>query len=310
MSIIKRIKELIGKVHSIERLHADVALLRKELENERLLLGRLGANAVKELPRLEHLHDAEFKVFSQWGDDGIVQYLVHALDIPVKKFVEFGVSDYREATTRFLLLNDNWSGLVLDCSEANVASIRNDDIYWKHDLTALPAFVTAENINEILSQTPFTGEIGLLHIDVDGNDYWIWKAIDAVAPVIAVLEYNSLFGPERTITIPYHPAFDRFAAHHSGIYAGASLASLCDLAQEKGYVFVGSNSAGNNAYFVRKDKAAPLRALTAAQGYVASRFREHRDERGFLTFLPGAEAMQRLRGMPVFNTKTNRVEEL
>jgi len=257
-----------------------------------------------------NIHDAEFKIFSQWGDDGIIQYLVSRLDLPVKKFVEFGVENYLEANTRFLLLNNNWSGLVMDGSEENVAFIKSDEIYWKYDLTAKAVFVTAENINATLAEAGISGEIGLLHIDVDGNDYWIWKAIEVADPVIAIIEYNSLFGNERAITVPYDPSFYRFNAHHSGIYAGASLAALCDLAEEKGYAFIGSNSAGNNAYFVRKNHLGSLKSLSVEQGYVAAKFREHRDENGQLTFMAGQEAIKGIHGMPVFNTRTKKVEEL
>jgi hypothetical protein len=294
----------------IENLQAQNQRLFSEIGDTKMMVGKLFANEIKKAGILKNLHDAEFKVFSQWGDDGIIQYLVNRLDIPAKKFIEFGVEDYTEANTRFLLLNDNWSGLVMDCSDKNVEYIKHDDINWKHDLTAISAFVTAENINDTLAQAGFVGEVGLLHIDVDGNDYWIWKAIHVVSPVIAILEYNSLFGRDRAVTIPYDPKFDRFAAHHSGLYAGASLPALCELAEAKGYAFVGSNSAGNNAYFVRKDRLGGLKALSAEQGYVASKFREHRNESGQLTFLPGQEAIKRVRGMRVFNTRTNEIEEL
>jgi hypothetical protein len=275
-----------------------------------MLIGKLLTREIKKAGILGNINDAEFKVFSQWGDDGIIQYLVNFLDIPVKKFIEFGVENYTEANTRFLLQNDNWSGLVMDCSDENVAFIKNDAIYWKFDLTAISAFVTAENINETFSKAGLSGEIGLLHIDVDGNDYWIWKAIDVVDPVIAIIEYNSLFGCDRAITIPYDPAFSRFAAHHSGIFAGASLSALCELAEEKGYAFVGSNSAGNNAYFVKKDRLGDIKQLNPQEGYVASKFREHRDENGKLTFLSGREAIECIRGLEVFNTRTNNIEAL
>ncbi|MGZ8881810.1 MAG: hypothetical protein ACXW0I_06915, partial [Methylosarcina sp.] len=249
------------------------------------------------------------KVFSQWGDDGIIQYLINRIDIPVKKFVEFGVADYTESNTRFLLLNNSWSGLVMDCSAENVNYIKSDEIYWKYDLTAIHTFATAENINSTLSAAGYKEEVGLLHIDVDGNDYWIWKAIDCLSSVIAIIEYNSLFGPERAITIPYDPEFDRIKAHHSGLYAGASLSALCDLAHEKGYTFIGSNSAGNNAYFVRNDQMGSLPPISVKEGYVASKFREHRDETGCLTFLAGHKAINCIKGMRVFNTRANEIEE-
>ena len=292
-----------------ENLLAQNRQLMANIDDTKLLLGKLLANDLKKSGLLETLHDAEFKVFSQWGDDGIIQYLVNHLDLPVKKFVEFGVENYLEANTRFLLLNNNWSGLVMDGSENNVTFIKSDEIYWKHDLTAKSVFVTAENINATLAEGGYSGEIGLLHIDVDGNDYWIWKAIEVISPAITIIEYNSLFGPDRTITIPYDPSFFRMDAHHSGLYAGASLTSLCDLAGEKGYAFIGSNSAGNNAYFVRRDRLGELRELSVEQGYVPSKFREHRDEQGRLTYLSGQEGIEELRGLPVFNTRTNAIEE-
>lgn len=275
----------------------------------KLLVGKLLANSLRERS-ITNIHEAEFKVFSQWGDDGIIQYLISHLDMGDERFIEFGVGDYTESNTRFLLLNDNWTGLVMDCSKENVESIKNDELYWKYDLTAKHAFVTVENVNATLTDAGFTGDIGLLHIDIDGNDYWVWKAVDCISPRIVVIEYNSLFGVDRAITIPYDPGFDRMKAHHSGLYAGASLLALCDLAHEKGYYFVGSNSAGNNAYFVRNDQRCDLPRLAAREGYVASKFREHRDEHGSLTYLSGHEAIKSVKDVRVVNTRTNEIEVL
>lgn len=301
------IKKIFGNLHTrfVTQPSANVIVSNHETK---LLIGKLLSNNLK-VSSIRNIHEAEFKVFSQWGDDGIIQYLINRIEIPVKKFIEFGVGDYSESNTRFLLLNDNWSGLVMDCSQKNVDSIKNDEIYWKHDLTAAHTFATAENINSTLSAAGFTGEAGLLHIDVDGNDYWVWKAIDCISPAIAIIEYNSLFGPERAITVPYDPEFNRMKAHHSGLYAGASLSALCDLAHEKGYTFIGSNSAGNNAYFVRNDRTGSLQPLSVKEGYVTSKFREHRNEKGELTYLPGSKAIHCIRGMPVFNSRTQEIEE-
>ena len=156
-----------------------------------------------------------------------------------------------------------------------------------HDLGIRSAFITAENINDLLLGAGFSGEIGLLSIDIDGNDYWVWKAITCVNPQAVVIEYNAVLGPDHALTIPYDPSFTRQAAHHSWLYFGASLPALCLLAEEKGYAFVGCNSAGNNAYFVRKDLAAPFKVLTPEEGFVDSRFRESRDEQGRMNRLRG-----------------------
>ena len=227
----------------------------------------------------------EFQVYSQWGEDGIIQHLLRHVRVPRKLFVEFGVEDFTEANTRFLLVNNDWAGLVLDGGEANVGAIRRDEIYWRHNLKAVQAFITRENINDLFREHGVTGEIGILSIDIDGNDYWVWEACEVVSPAIVIVEYNSRFGPERAVTVPYDPGFVRHKAHHSCAYYGASLTALVALGKRKGYVFVGSNSAGNNAFFVRRELAvAPLRELTVAEGYVQRQFRETRDSAGRLIF--------------------------
>jgi hypothetical protein len=291
----------------------DRIAIRQGREVQALLLGRLLAESVKAKRDIASLREVEFRVFSQFGDDGIVQWLTHHVPCPEPTFIEFGVENYRESTTRFLLMNDDWAGLVLDGSAANVAEIRAAEYFWRHELTAKAAFVDRTNVNPLLQAAGFGPEIGLLHIDVDGNDYWIWEAIEAVRPVIAVLEYNSVFGSERAISVPYDPAFVRTRAHPSGLYFGASLAALDHLARRKGYSLVGSNSAGNNAYFVRDDRLRGndvVRAVPVAQAWVRSRFRESRDARGRGTFLTGDARLLAIRGLPVVDVIRDTIEPL
>ena len=250
---------------------------------------------------VENLHQAEFKVFSQFGDDGIIQDLVQRTAIrPGEcRFIEFGVENYEESNTRFLLVNDNWSGLVIDSDARYVRCIEDDPLFWRHDLTALCAFVDADNIDRLIATAGFGGETGLLSIDMDGNDYWVWQRIECVKPVIVVVEYNSLFGPEHAVSIPYDPAFRRQAAHSSNLYWGCSLAALALLAGKKGYALVGSNSAGNNAYFVRRDRLSGLLELAPGEAYVEAKFRESRDATGRLTFLSGLSRLAAIRDMPL-----------
>lgn len=294
--------------------------------SQRTLIGRQLAWRVRELESIKGFSDVEFSVFSQFGDDGIIQWLVHRIPGITETFVEFGVGDYQEANTRFLLVNDNWSGLVMDSSTRYVKAIRGDPISLTHDLQSECTYVTAENIDQLLLDHGFKGDIGILHIDIDGNDYWVWRAITAVRPAIAIMEYNSVFGPERAITIPYEPQFVRrqrvtgkgLPGSHtlkkgdriSNLYFGASLPAFCDLAQSKGYDFVGSNSAGNNAYFVRSELNPGLKPLTAAEGHVVSKFAESTDAKGRLNFLRGEQRLASLRGLPVVNTRTGAQEEL
>ncbi|MBO9728884.1 MAG: hypothetical protein J7623_09630 [Chitinophaga sp.] len=291
-------------------LYQSLYVTRKTQQTDILLLGKLLARQNKELPILNNLAEAEFKVFSQSGDDGIIQYLIHKIDIPNKTFIEFGVENYVESNTRFLLRNDNWSGLLIDGGQKSIDYIKSDDIYYQHNLEVVQAFITAENINELIISGGMTGEIGLLSIDIDGNDYWIWKAIKAVQPVVVIMEYNSVMGKDIAVTVPYKADFVREKEHYSHLYFGASLKALCLLAEEKGYAFVGSNSYGNNAYFVRKDKVGNLKVFTAEEGYVLSLFRESRDPRGNMNYLSGADRYACIKGLPVYNVQLNVIEPL
>jgi hypothetical protein len=112
----------------------------------------------------------------------------------------------------------------------------------------------------------------------------MWKAIEVVSPRVVVVEFNSTFGVDHAITVPYDPTFDYAAAHYSRLFFGASLPAFVDLAERKGYRFVGCESHGANAFFVREDVAHSLRGLSATEGYVASQFRSARDESGRLIF--------------------------
>jgi hypothetical protein len=188
----------------------------------------------------------------------------------------------------------NWSGLVLDGSESNVQQIIHSPIFWKHQLKAVSAFITRENINDLLLANNVDRNLGILSIDIDGVDYWVWEAINCVTPSIVVIEYNSLFGDEQAVTVPYRADFQRSKAHFSCSYYGASLAALESLGSRKGYALVGSNSAGNNAFFVREDLLrAPLKRVSAKDAYVRRGFREARDESGKLA-LPSFDEEQKL----------------
>ena len=279
--------------------------LRETQERMQEAVGRIETRQMRSLPGSDPAAHG-FRVFSQWDEDGIIQFLIHAVPVAQRKFVEFGVQTYVESNTRFLLRNDNWSGLILDGQQRYIDAIKADAISWQHDLTAACAFITRENINELLARHGMSGEIGLLSIDIDGNDYWVWERIDVVQPAIVIVEYNAHFGATRPLAVPYDPAFDRRAAHHSCIYYGASLAALERLGGKKGYVLVGCSCGGNNAFFVRNDllRATSLRALSPAEAFFPAKFREARDAGGRLTLLPPEQETELLRGLPVVDVET------
>jgi hypothetical protein len=283
----------------LDTLSDRTARLERDNTQLRAALGRIESRQLAAQPPAT-LRDAEFRVFSQWGEDGILDWLTRIVAMPRKVFVEFGVEDYTEANTRFLLTQRGWSGLVLDGSEQNVARIRRDEIFWRHPLAAAAAFITRENINDLIASNGIIGPIGILSVDIDGNDYWVWEAITAVEPAIVVCEYNAIFGPARSVTVPYDAAFQRAHAHWSHLYAGASLAALVALGKRKDLAFIGTNSAGNNAFFVRRELlTAPLRELTAVEGFTPAQFRESRDDQGRLTFLDAEKAAALIAHLPL-----------
>jgi hypothetical protein len=308
MNIVRGIKKLMALSGEIAELKTQQQLAT---ERQLLTLGRLLAEGGKSKKNVDSLSDVEFKVFSQWGDDGIIQWLVNNLEFPNKTFIEFGVENYRESNTRFLMMNNNWSGLVMDGSESNVAQIVESEYYWQYDLSAKTAFIDADNIDSLIESADFHKEVGILHIDLDGNDYWIWDKISVISPVVVIVEYNSVFGNDRAITTPYDKAFFRTDSHHSNLYFGASLPALHRLSIKKGYSFIGCTSAGNNAYFVRKDKLNDVvRERSLQEGYVLSNCRESRDAHGGLTYLTGSARIEAIRGLPVFNVDTDQIEKL
>lgn len=292
----------------LERFEQRLNTLQKELWRLEYMQEALGRIETRQLSSSEgrRLEDNEFRVFSQWGEDGIIQHLLRHVKIDRKIFVEFGVEDYRESNTRFLLVNNNWTGLILDGDSTNVRNIKTSRIYWAYNIKAQQAFVTAENINEVLSENGITGEIGLLSIDIDGNDFWVWRAITVVNPVIVVVEYNHRFGSQAAVTIPYDANFERTRAAEPLVYFGASLPALCWLAERKGYAFVGCNSNGVNAFFVRKDKLpSAIRELTPGEGYVAGKFTETLSADGTPNKVNLEEERQMVMRFPLVN-----VEEL
>ncbi|RYG06602.1 MAG: hypothetical protein EOO02_00050 [Chitinophagaceae bacterium] len=278
---------------------------------ELLVMGAMLSNQ-QWLMHSKRINDYEFKIFSQWGDDGIIQYLIKHVRVENETFIEFGVENYLESNTRFLMMNNNWAGFVMDGSEEAMTTLKQQDWYWKYDITGYAAFIDKDNLNSLLKLSGFEN-IGIMHIDVDGNDFHLLKEADfsTLNPSILIMEYNSVFGAERTITVPYRKDFYRTRAHYSNLFFGASLSALNLLAVEKGYALVGCNLAGNNAYFVRNDLLNEhVPRLTVQQAFKTSKFRESRGEDYSLTYLRGRERLAQIKGLTVLNVTTNMLEEL
>jgi hypothetical protein len=212
-----------------------------------------------------------FKVYSQSDEDGIIQEIFNRVGTRNRIFVEFGVESGIECNSVKLLV-EGWRGLWLDGGTKHVAQIRTHFRTFIDDrrLTANEAFVVAENINSLLEQGGVTGEIDFLSIDIDNNDYWVWKEITAIKPRVVAIEYNATLRPPMSLVVPYDPE-RRWDGTN---YFGASLEALVRLGRDKGYQIVGCNFSGANAFFVREDIAEDLfvEPATAEEHYEPPRY--------------------------------------
>ena len=204
-------------------------------------------------------------------------------------------------------MNDNWTGLVIDGSHSNICDIKSSYYYWMYDLTAVHSFIDTDNINNILIDNGFNGDIGILSIDIDGNDYWVWKAISAISPSIVICEFNSNFGDKHRLTVPYSPTFQRTNEHYSNLYFGASLPALKELASEKGYSFIGANSNSINAYFIKSELVQFIDMDSLDSDFYPSKFRESRDIEGNLTFLSGTNKINEISEKKVVDLSNNEL---
>lgn len=203
---------------------------------------------------LPELADVEFRCYSQNGEDGILLFLFSLLGTADRRVVELGAGEGIECNAANLILNHRWQGLLVDGDPELIE--RGRAFYAQsRDVSIAPpaltaAWLTAENVDAFVSGQGFAGEVDLLSLDLDGNDFWIWQALDSVSPRVVVLEFNSVCGPEREISIAYDPDF-RFDFSAQPYRIGASLPAFAKLGQEKGYRLVGVESFGINAFFVR-----------------------------------------------------------
>jgi hypothetical protein len=274
------IKNIIKKV--FKKIHSDDELL-SEIEKNKFLVGRLlSENLLNKVSK--NINDYEFSIFSQWGEDGILDFIIRKLHLKDGVFIEFGVDNYIESNTRFLLFKENWNGLVIDSCEKNVNQIQNSYYYWKYNILAKKFFINKNNINNIIADfldQQCKKTLDLLSIDIDGNDYWILNNVEfeKFKPKIVVCEYNSLLGNKLSLTIPYKEEFNRENNDPKlKIYYGASIKAFVNLLNKKGYIFLGSNNNANNLFFVAKEFEKIFDHQTVDFGYKKNKFKEFNNE--------------------------------
>ena len=209
-----------------------------------------------------------FSLSSQNEEDGIIHAIFDTVGEGSRRFVEIGAGT-NGGNSGFLASECGWSGMMLEANEDRLSKLKMH--FEPLGITCLGNWVARENINDFIRDSGCEGEIDLLSIDIDGNDYWIWEAVTACSPRLVIIEYNSLFGPDRAVVVPYDPEFDRHrfveAAEGGHYYFGASLHALSRLAEQKGYRLVVTEPRGVNAFFLRNDVGQEIPACDPSSTY-------------------------------------------
>ncbi|MDD5623506.1 MAG: hypothetical protein PHI23_02225 [Candidatus Peribacteraceae bacterium] len=201
---------------------------------------RLAGKPIRDITRFaRRLPFIERREFSQNDEDGIIHAIFAMIGVTNRYYVEFGAEDGVQCNTRALRLFRGWQGLLLDGEHEDPA------------INLHRAFITVENIEELFRQYAVPAAPDILSIDIDGNDYWVWKAITHWRPRVVIIEYNAHIPPEESRTIPYDPRF----LWDKTDYYGASLLALKRLGEQKGYALIGTDPHGVNAFFVLRELA-------------------------------------------------------
>ena len=262
LRFLRRLRDLI-----VEPIRAELARIQLvERESWRAML--LAADRYSDTRCLTR---RGYRCFSQNDEDGMIDEVFRRIGTSNRFFVEFGVETGVENNTLALLLA-GWRGLWIEADPAFIDRLRVDfaTALSTQQLTLVGDLVTAENIESLFAQAAIPNEPDLLSIDIDGNDFWVWKAISKVRPRVVVIEYNASLGRSARVVQEYSPR-----SRWDGTVAfGASLAALTDLAAEKGYSLVGCGLTGVNAFFVRNDCLDDrfLSPYTADQHYEPPRY--------------------------------------
>ena len=198
------------------------------------------------------LSDTGFRVFSQFEEDGLLLYIFAAIGISRQSFIDIGAGDGINSNCANLAVNFGWHGLFIDGDPTNVARGKayyaaNPDT-WAYQPRFVQGFVQRENINELIGANGYCGEVDLVSIDIDGNDYWIWEALTVVEPRVLIIETHIEFGMN-SIVVPYDKDYHYPGKHPD--FHGASPVAMEKLAKKKGYRLVGANNYGFNTIYVK-----------------------------------------------------------
>ena len=240
---------------------------------------------------IKNINDLDYKIFSQNGEDGIIDYLLHSLKIYKPKFIEIGVGDYKECNSRFIFERTSPKGLIIDNIKNFKNKVKKNVKLWRGDLTILEKTINSKNIIKTLKDQNFFNDIDLFSLDIDGIDYWVLEKLPKNFSKIVVLEFNSNFGSNKEISVPNIDNFHITKYHYSNLCWGASLKAYIKLMKKKDYVFLGADLHSINAFFVQKKYLKKINLSVpgnkSIRRFSSSNVRDSRTKNNNLSYLSG-----------------------
>jgi hypothetical protein len=266
--LARRVAARIRGSLGIEDLKSELALVRRLLDNKggasesaagkvaQLILLNQYREMVHRGAPLPSFDDVEFRAFSQNGEDGILLFIFALIGMGGRRSVEICAGDGIQCNTANLIVNHGWTGLMFEGNEHLAQTGRSfyaglGDTFY-HPPTIVNAWITRENINQLIKSHGIEGQVDLLSLDLDGVDYWVWEALDVIRPRVVIAEIQCIWGAERAVTVPYRQEFRIQFIDKFGVYSGASLPAFVKLARRKGYRLVGVQRLGINAVFIEE----------------------------------------------------------
>ncbi len=304
MEIIKKIiKKVLGPYY--------IRFIRKLDEIKIQIAKNFFFNLESKLDQISNINSLDYKVFSQNGEDGIIQYFVKSLKLSKIKFVEIGTEDYSESNTRYLYETIKADGLIIDPYKNLKNQIQKHISLLKNNLTIHNDYASSKNINEILKKYNFDNNLDIFSIDIDGVDYWVINELPGDISKIFIAEYNPFFGPDIEVTVPDDNNFNRTKYHYSNLCFGMSIRSLINLMIKKNYTFYGTNDVNQNAFFISnkyidKIKLTPPK-IDDLNMFTDCNIKESKDREGNFNLLNKKEILKEIENCEVFDLKQGKI---
>jgi hypothetical protein len=231
-------------------------------EMQRIIVNQYKMFKMQGITPYETIKEAGFRVYSQFEEDGIILYILSMIGFKTRRVVEMCCGSAHECMATNLILNHGFNGYLFDGGRENIALAKRFFSSKKDCLLSAPVlrqgWITAENVNDLLTENRCTGEVDLLSLDMDGNDYWVWRVIEAINPRLLVCEINSNIPSDKALAIEYRADFDsRYPKNGlENYYRNASLLAWQRLCKRRGYRMIGAHRHGFNVFFLREDEGA------------------------------------------------------